>query len=473
MSENGEFAPLGSATLGLVELDRATCEQARRSRDARFDGKIFIAVRTTGIYCRPVCPAPSPKEANVAYYASAAAAASAGYRPCLRCRPESSPGSAPWNGSGTTVGRGLRLISEGALDQGDVEGLAGRLGVSGRHLRRLFLEHLGATPVEVAQTRRMHFAKKLIDETRLPFTEVALASGFGSLRRFHAVFQQRYGRTPRQLRAFAGRMAGAAGEWYRFRLAYRPPYDWPGILGFLEARAIPGIEAVADGEYRRAIEGGEIAVRAGDRALELRVRHGEPARLLAIVERVRRMFDLAADPAAIVEALRRDRILGPRVRRRPGIRVPGCWDGFELAVRAILGQQVSVAAASTMAGRMVAKYGALAPAALAEADLESIGLIGQRAETIRALARSGLEFSGVGDPAGLMDALRGIRGIGDWTAQYIAMRALSEPDAFPAADLVLVRNAGATSAKELLQWSEAWRPWRAYAAMHLWLGGPA
>lgn len=456
-----------------MELDRATCEQARRSRDARFDGKIFIAVRTTGIYCRPVCPAPSPKEANVTYFASAAAAAGAGYRPCLRCRPESSPGSAPWNGSGTTVARGLRLISEGALDAGDVETLAGRLGVSGRHLRRLFLEHLGATPVEVAQTRRMHFAKKLIDETRLPFTDVALASGFGSLRRFHAVFQTRYARTPRQLRALAGRLPGAGGEWYRFRLAYRPPYDWAGILGFLEARAVPGIEQVAEGEYRRTIAGGEIAVRESTGALELRVKHGEPAKLLAVVERVRRMFDLAADPAAIREALARDRVLGPRVRKRPGLRVPGCWDGFELAVRAILGQQVSVRAASTMAGRMVARYGALAPGQLAGADLEAIGLIRQRAETIRALAHSGLEFSGVGDPAGLLDALRSIRGIGDWTAQYIAMRAFSEPDAFPAADLVLVRNAGAASAKQLLQWSEAWRPWRAYAAMHLWLGGPA
>lgn len=444
-----------------MEPNRKIFEAARLSRDPRFDGKFFTAVKTTRIYCRTVCPAPSPKEANVIYFATAAAAAEAGFRPCLRCRPESSPGTPAWSGTSATVSRALRLIESGAMDEAGVEELATRLGVGSRHLRRLFLEHLGAAPVAIAQTRRLHFAKKLIDETALPFTEIALASGFGSIRRFNAVFQKLYNRTPGELRRLTQRKPLPA-DAYRFRLPFRPPYDWDAMLGFLEARAIPGIEEVRDGVYRRSVrvdgKTGDLQVSMGRGVLDVEIRFPESRSLMSLLVRVRRLFDLGADPAVIDEQLGRDPVLKALVRRRPGLRVPGAFDEFELAVRAILGQQISVKAASTMAGRLVSRFGGIHPDLLRDAPLEEAGLIAARAEAIRELARQG------------MDRMADIRGIGPWTLEYFRMRASGEPDAFPAGDLILQRAAGAASARELEQKSESWRPWRAYAAIHLWQG---
>ena len=445
-------------------------QAARRSRDARFDGRFFIAVTSTGIYCRPVCPAPSPKEENVRYYPSAAAAAEAGFRPCLRCRPETSP---VWNGTSGTVARALRLIDGSALDEAGVDEMAARLGIGSRHLRRLFLEHLGATPVAVAQTRRIHFAKKLIDETALPFTEVALAAGFGSVRRFNATFQKLYKRTPSDLRRLAGKSAVNDPGDYRFRLRFRPPYDWERVLGFLRPRAIPGVEVVSESSYRRTISmdgmrGSLEAYLDGD-VIALRIQFPGSKQLFRIVERVKRLFDLNADPVEIAATLGQDPLLSARVAARPGLRVPGAWDGFELAVRAVLGQQVTVKGATTLAGRVVAAYGVpvgdgyLFPErdVIAEADFAGLGLTSARAETLRQIARAG-DFT--------LDEFLQLRGIGQWTAQYYAMRALHEPDAFPAGDLVLLKAAGLAKPRELEARAETWRPWRAYAAMHLWHG---
>lgn len=459
-------------------LDRESCQRARLARDPRFDGCFFIAVKTTRIYCRPICPARSPKEKNVDYYPSAAAAAEAGYRPCLRCRPEASPGTPAWLGTSSTVSRALRLIGESALDNAGVENLAERLGVGSRHLRRLFLEHLGAPPVAVAQTRRLHFGKKLIDETNLSFTEIASAAGFGSIRRFNSVFQNLYGRSPTQLRALTRKRPDVTAGWYHFRLPFRPPYDWEAILGFLAARAIPGVETVTEVCYSRNIvlgnSIGKIEVRMGQGALELQIQFPEARLLFIIVERVRRIFDLAAAPDPIVEHLAQDPLLAPRIHCHPGLRLPGAWDSFELAVRAILGQQVSVKGASTLSGKIVTAFGDgnlfPSPEVLATAPLEKCGITRSRSDTIRALAASRVEWNDIGDSDAFLSRFQQIPGIGAWTAQYLAMRALGEPDAFPAGDLILQRAAKCRNLRELETRSAAWRPWRAYAAMHLWQG---
>src|SRR5579883_1882620 len=417
-------------------MDLRSYQRARLARDARFDGRFFIGVTSTGIYCRPICPAPAAKEANVRYFPSAAAAAEAGFRPCMRCRPEASPGTPAWLGASSTVSRALKLIGESALDEAGVDDLAERLGVGSRHLRRLFLKYLGATPVAVAQTRRVHFAKKLIDETSLPMTQIAMAAGFGSIRRFNATFQNLYQRTPRELRK-ASRFAGAqeAGS-YTFRIGYRPPYDWNSTIAFLAARAIPGVETVTPDEYRRTIRvdgrAGTIAVRPiANHSLELQIRYPDPAALFRIVERVRGIFDAGADPSEISRSFRRDARLGPLVRAYPGLRVPGCWDGFEMTVRAILGQQVSVKGASTMTGRVAAAFGVetedgvLFPRAedLAEADLTKVGVTRARAASIRGLAaataRGEISFQGSLDPEEFEKSITHLSGIGPWTAQYV------------------------------------------------------
>jgi AraC family transcriptional regulator of adaptative response / DNA-3-methyladenine glycosylase II len=456
----------------VITLDRAACDRARKSRDARFDGRFFIAVTSTGIYCRPICPARSPHDSNIRYYPSAAAAQAAGFRPCLRCRPEASPGTPAWSGTSGVVSRALRLIADGALDRESVDRLADRLGVTSRHLRRLFVQHLGASPIDVALTRRVQSAKKLLDETRLPFAQVAIAAGFGSLRRFNGEIQRTYSRTPTQLRRLAKKPAEQTG-CYQFRLAYRPPYNWDAMIAFLAARAIPGIEQIDPSCYRRTIrigrESGSIAVSpaAGAHALTLDVRFPNPQALLGIVERVKRMFDVAADPAVIAAQLSGDPLLKRAVVANAGIRIPGAWDPFEVAVRAILGQQVSVAAATTIAGRVATRWGITA-ASLAEAPIEEAGVIRSRAATIRSLARQTRDGTLSFEAPDTVDQLRAIPGVGDWTAQYIAMRALNEPDAFPTGDLVLRRMAGDCSARELQLLSEPWRPWRAYAVMLLW-----
>lgn len=477
------------------QLDPAVCDRARLARDPRFDGRFFIGVLTTGIYCRPICPAPSPKKANIRYFPTAAAAAEAGLRPCLRCRPEAAPGTPAWAGTSATVRRALRLIQEGALDTGSVEQLATRLGVGARHLHRLFAQHVGASPIVVAQTRRLHFAKRLLDETDLPMTSIALASGFGSLRRFNAAFQTTYRRAPRELRRETRHVPNTRDSGLHMRLAYRPPYDWKSLHAFLAARAMPGVERLTNDSYARTVcingDVGWIEVRhlKSDAALTLNVHGLESSALFTVVSRVRQMFDLSADPAEVRVVMSGDPLLRPLLRARPGLRLCGAWDPFEIAVRAVLGQQVSVAAARTFATRLVSTFGTHvavadglaylfpAPAQLANADLTCIGLTRSRAATINVLAKATrdgeLRFDN-GDE--LRKALLDIRGIGAWTAEYVAMRGAGDPDAFPAEDLILRRMAGngsALTAAAMRKRADDWRPWRAYAVMHLWRAAPA
>jgi AraC family transcriptional regulator of adaptative response / DNA-3-methyladenine glycosylase II len=486
-----------------MEFDFAACRRAFVTRDPRFDGKIFCGVKTTGIYCRPVCPARTPRAENMTFFPSAAAAQEAGFRPCLRCRPEASPDLGAWRGTSNTVSRALALIEGGALDQGDVDALAERLGVGERQLRRLFRQHLGASPVAVAQTRRVLLAKQLIQETQLPMTEVALAAGFGSVRRFNETFQQLFGRAPGALRRSRQPQASAAGAGVRVRLAYRAPYDWAGVIGFLAARAIPGVEAARPDQYARTLridgQPGLVVVRPGEGdALEAEIRLAHLPALPAVIARIRRVFDLSADPALIGEHLSQDPALAPRVAARPGLRAPGAWDGFELAVRAVLGQQITVAAARNLAGKLTAAYGepvedpaaaALGltrlfptPERLVGQDIAALGMPKARGASLEALARTVAAdpaiFTPRADLASAIAALSALPGVGPWTAQYIALRELREPDAFPHADVGLLRamadETGLRPAPEaLLARAEAWRPWRAYAAQHLWAADAA
>ena len=478
-----------------VMLDHDRCYDALKSRDARFDGRFYVGVKTTGIYCRPVCPARTPKRENITFYPCAAAAEEAGFRPCLRCRPETSPGTPAWLGSPATVSRALRLIEGGALDNGSVEELAGKLGVGGRHLRRLFLKHLGATPVAVAQTRRLHSAKRLLHDTDLAITAVAFQAGFGSLRRFNAAFQEAYRLSPTAIRRAKGSRAG--GKPFALRLHYRPPFNWAALLGFLGERAIVGVEQVTPDWYRRTVRAGnatgiiEITHDAGRNCVVLHVPHALSAHAASFVEPARRLFDLTADPRVIAEHLERDARLSPASRAWPGLRVPGAWDPFEMAVRGILGQQISVKAARTLAGRLVETCGErlaqidgalthVFPRAeqLAEAPLVGIGVTKKRAETIRVFARAvatgEVQLGAASTLEAAVEALEALPGIGPWSAHYIALRAMGEPDAFPVGDLALLRAAapegsGALSQRELLAVAEAWRPWRAYAAVYLWM----
>ncbi|GAB2576317.1 DNA-3-methyladenine glycosylase 2 family protein [Dyella jejuensis] len=474
--------------------DPQTCERARLSRDARFDGLFFIAVASTGIYCRPVCPAPPAKPANVRFFSTAAAAVAAGFRPCLRCRPELAPGNAAWQRGEHVVTRALTLIEGGLLQDCSVEELAQRVGVGTRQLRRLFVERLGAPPIDVHTTRRLLFAKQLLTETSMPITAVALASGFGSLRRFNAAFVHANRIAPRALRRHPHT---DNGDSLNLRLSYRPPYDFASLLAFLRGRALPGIEAVDDESYARAFGPADApgwlrlsAWPGQEHALRLQLHCPQPGRMLAVVTRIRRMFDLDADPQAIGVVLQATPSMRPLLRKRPGLRLPGSWDGFEVAVRAILGQQVSVAAARTLASRIVQRYGEPlpmpvapglerlfpSPAMLADADLRSLGVTSARAESIRGVARAVLDgrvdFRAEQSLDEFVRRWIALPGIGEWTAHYMAMRALSHPDAFPAADLILRRAAAggeeALGTRALTTLAEAWRPWRAYAVMHLW-----
>ena len=475
-------------------LDLRTCEQARLSRDARFDGLFFTAVASTGIYCRPVCPAPTAKAKNVRYYGNAAAAEAAGYRPCLRCRPELAPGNDAWQRSDHVVTRALKLIENGVLAEHSLEHLAQRVGVGARQLRRLFVERLGAPPIDVHTTRRLLFAKQLLTETTMPVTDVALASGFRSLRRFNAAFAQANRIAPRELRRHPHQ---GRDDVLTLRLSYRPPYDFDALLDFLRGRALPGIELVDEHSYARvfgpADAPGWLRLQAwapDEHALQLQLHCPQPTQILGIVTRVRRMFDLDADPQAIGNALRASPVLRPLLRKRPGLRLPGSWDGFEVAVRAILGQQVSVAAARTLASRIVRHYGeAIAtaprpglerlfpqPEILAHADLRALGITTARAESIKGVARAVIDgrvdFRVDQSLDEFVQRWVALPGIGEWTAHYMAMRALNHPDAFPAADLILRRAVAPDdeilSTKALTALAEVWRPWRAYAVMHLW-----
>jgi AraC family transcriptional regulator of adaptative response / DNA-3-methyladenine glycosylase II len=480
-----------------MDMNRTACYRAISTRDARFDGRLFVGVKTTGIYCRPICPARTPKFENVSFHSSAAAAQEAGFRPCLRCRPETSPDLAFWRGTGNTVSRALALIEAGGLDGANVEGLANRLGVGARQLRRLFHRHVGASPIAVAQTRRVLLAKQLIHETSLPMAEVALASGFNSVRRFNETFLEMFGRPPASLRRTRDRIRRGAGA-LSVRLAYRPPYDWDAMLSYLAARAIPGVEMVSGNVYRRTIavgnNSGVIAVMPADKnRVDVSVRFPDMATLPQLIARVRRVFDLAADPDLIGAHLALDPVLAPLVAARPGLRVPGAWDGFELAVRAIFGQQITVPAAIRLLGKLVAAYGVPlpgglrdgeglshlfpSPARMAGADLAGLGMPKARAMAVTSLASAIAAdpaiFSRSASLEETVAKLRSLPGIGEWTAQYIAMRELREPDAFPAADIGLLRAMGRAnglrpSSAALLSRAERWRPWRAYAAQHLW-----
>jgi AraC family transcriptional regulator, regulatory protein of adaptative response / DNA-3-methyladenine glycosylase II len=508
MSENGESsAASGASLLAMTDAcalprpdstlpDTHICEQARLSRDARFDGLFFTAVTSTRIYCRPVCPAPSPKSSNVRYYANAAAAEAAGFRPCLRCRPELAPGNRVWHRGDHLVARALKLIEAGALAEQSLDELASRVGIGARQLRRLFVERVGAPPISVHTTRRLLFAKQLLTETALPVTEVALASGFRSLRRFNAAFLQANRIPPRELRRHPRAAAGAALVLW---LGYRPPYDFEALLAFLRTRALPGVELVDEHSYARVLGPADApgwlrlsAWPGGEHALRLQLVCPQPMQLLGVVTTLRRMFDLDANPQAIADTFRHDAILGPLLARRPGLRLPGGWDGFEIAVRAILGQQISVAAARTLATRIVQRWGESlptapmaglerlfpTPAALAQADLREIGLTTTRAATISGMAQALLDgrvdFSAEQSLDEFVARWVALPGIGEWTAHYMAMRALSDPDAFPAADLILRREATIDATplgtKALTLRADAWRPWRAYAVIHLWRG---
>jgi len=452
------------------------CKRARKARDPRFDGRFYIAVLTTGIYCRPVCPARMPAEDNVRYFPSPASAQDAGFRPCLRCRPETARRLPEWTLASQTVVRGMRLIDAGYLDSNPVEALAGKLGISGRHLNRLFLDALRATPKSLARTRRVQLAKRLIDCSTLPLAEVAMRAGFGSIRRFNDEMKEAYGRSPRDLRRVR---SGEPDQDIVLHLPVRGPYHVDWVFDFLQARALPGLEEVVDGEYRRALfvdgePAGWLRVRWVDDGLQLEVPPQGVAHLGDLLARVRRVFDLDADPAAIQSVLAEEPLLAECLTRNPGLRVPGAWNGFETAVRAILGQQVSVARARKLAVDLCERFGGgdfPAPEALVDADVSAIGMPGKRGEAVRALARGVLEgavtLDESAEPATLEEALTALPGIGPWTAGYVGMRVARDPDAFPDADWVVLKVLDMTPGAARKR-AAAWRPWRSYAVMALW-----
>jgi len=501
-----------------MTLDPDTCYRAVVARDPRFDGRFFTGVTSTGIYCRPVCPARTPARANMRFFAHAGAAEAAGFRACRRCRPETSPGSPDWNVRADLAARAVRLIADGYVDAHGIGGLAARLAVTQRHLHRVLVAELGAGPQALARTARLQTARRLLAETTLPVTDVAFASGFSSVRQFNASVRESSGRSPSELRARARRSGpggrgardsgGSPGTWLTLRLACREPFDSAGWLGFLAARAIPGVEQVSADRYARTVLSAagpgiiELIPRPGQGHVLLRARLTRLGAVAPVVTRARRLLDADADPAAIGAALAADSVLAPLARARPGLRVPGAYDGFELAVRAVLGQQVSVAAASTFAGRLAARHGVPLPAdsspnglsvastqasagaaglpglrvlfpgpeVLAVADLTGLGLTTARQRTLRALAEAAaggrLTLDPGTDPGDIAARLAELPGIGPWTIGYILMRAAGDPDAFPAADLGLRRALARLGVPP--GHAACWRPWRAYAAMLLW-----
>jgi AraC family transcriptional regulator of adaptative response / DNA-3-methyladenine glycosylase II len=478
----------------MPALDRESCYRALAARDTRFDGVFFTGVKTTGIYCRPVCTVKTPRESSCSFFTTAAAAEAAGFRPCLRCRPELAPYALQQNLAHAVWQR----IAAGALNDGDMERLAEEVGLSSRHLRRVLLQHFGVTPVELAQTQRLLFAKKLLQETHLPMADIAYAAGFGSVRRFNALFSERYGIAPTAIRRAAMKIAPGAPDALTLRLAYRPPFHWQRILHYLSGRAIPGVEAAQPEAYLRSARIGDAAgwIRVtqlpAKHQIELSVAPALAAVLMPLLARVRAQFDLDANPAVIEAHLRQDPLLDSHIQSMPGLRVPGAFDTFELAARAVLGQQVSVAGATTLSGRLVARFGESIETPFAEithhfpraellastdaALIAQIGLPATRAQTIRNLAQfaaqGGLQMQPGTSLDAAIDRLKSVRGIGDWTAHYIALRALRFPDAFPAGDLGLQKaatKAGRLTENQLTARAAGWSPWRAYAALILWM----
>jgi len=475
----------------MANLDSDSCYRALSTHDARFDGRFFVGVRSTRIYCRPVCTVRLPKRENCRFFRSAAAAEVEGFRPCLRCRPELAPGLASIDAAAQFAKAAVALIEDGILDDAGIETLAARIGVTSRHLRRIFDAEFGVSPIEYAQTQRLLLAKRLLTDTLLPVQDIALASGFRSVRRFNALIRDRYRMPPSRLRRDGA--PSTLPSSMRFELAYRPPYDWESMLAFLRARAVAGVEHVDDAVYRRTLAlrqrdveaSGWIEVTRSARrhTLAITVSATLASVVPNVLSRVRHAFDLSCDPEPVAARL------GALAARHPGLRVPGSCDGFELAVRAVVGQQVSVAGARTLLGRLVAAFGTPMgeeiPSGLTHAfpvaqtlalcdvhALRAVGLTTSRARTVHALAsavaRGDVALSVGSDVERTRHALEAIPGIGPWTSSYIAMRALGWPDAFLENDLVVLRALGETRPARARARSEAWRPWRAYATMHLW-----
>jgi AraC family transcriptional regulator, regulatory protein of adaptative response / DNA-3-methyladenine glycosylase II len=478
----------------VTQLDFERCYRAVESRDARFDGWFITAVRTTGIYCRPSCPTPvRPKRENVEFYPTAAAAQLAGFRACKRCRPDASPGSPEWNARGDFVGRAMRLIADGTLDRDGVNGLARRLAISERHLHRLLLSELGAGPLAIGRAQRAQTGRVLIETTALPFTDVAFAAGFESVRQFNDTIREVFALTPTQLRT-AGRRRGDIVEGaLTLRLPYRPPLDWTTLSAWLAARAVPGVAEMRGRVYRRTLRlprgAGIVALEPIDTHIRCTLRLESMADLTSAVRQCRRLLDLDADPVSVVEVLSQDRRLARVVRKRPGLRAPGAVDGTEIAIQAILGQQVSVAGARTLASRLVTAHGDVIKIAdptlthlfpradaIADADLSKLGVPQTRRATLRALARGvaggELMLDPGADRAETYAGLVRLPGIGEWTAGYIVMRALGDPDTFLASDLG-IKKAGArlgfgSTPHAISEHAAAWRPWRSYATHQLW-----
>jgi AraC family transcriptional regulator of adaptative response / DNA-3-methyladenine glycosylase II len=475
-------------------LDPAICWQAIYSRDPRFDGRFFAAATSTGLYCRNVCPVPFAKPKNIVLYVCAAAAEAAGFRPCRRCQPQAAPGTPAWIGSSAVVSRAFRLILEGALNDGNVDQLAERLGIGSRHLRRLFVQHLGASPIKIATTQRIHLARKLLDESHLPITKIAHYAGFKSIREFNHAMRQSTGQSPSALRRLGeSPRSGPRQTGLELRLPYRPPFHWDYLLAFLRQRAVRGTEVVSKDSYSRTIESGNAAgilqVTHDGSASRLLVRLELPSYegLSQIVERVRRIFDLNADPIQIANHLSHDPRFKALSLRAPGLRAPGVWDGFEGAVLAILGQSLSGGSRNRDADRLIQRFGAglnssikgldyvfPRPETLADADLSLAGISPNRAASLRklaaAVARGDLSFDNSKPLEETVAILRETCGISENTAQWIALRSFGEPDAFPFADRKLRRGLGRgilVPASEAVLAAEPWRPWRAYAALHL------
>ncbi|WP_116948107.1 DNA-3-methyladenine glycosylase 2 family protein [Jiangella endophytica] len=475
-------------------LDEEACYRAVQGRDARFDGVFYIGVTSTGIYCRPSCPAMTPKRQNVRFYRTAAEAQTAGFRACRRCRPDATPGSAEWNVRADVVGRAMRLIADGVVDRDGVAGLAGRLGYSERQVHRTLVEEVGAGPLRLARSQRAHTARTLLETTELPVTEIAFAAGFASIRQFNDTIREVYALTPSELRGKARRRGRTAtAGTVELRLAYRQPADFRGVLDFLALRAVPGIEEVDGDTYRRSLTlphgTGVAELTPRDGWVQATLRLADPRDLTAAVARCRRVFDLDADPRAVDDLLGADPALGPLVVARPGTRVPGTVDGDELAVRGVLGQQVSVAAARTVAGRLVAEHGKPldapvgtvthafpAAAVLAAVDPSTFPMPSSRQRTLHELTTRLAEGTLCLDPGVDRDEaerrLLDVPGIGPWTARYVRMRALADPDVFLPTDLG-VKHAMAvlglpSEPRAVAELAENWRPWRSYALLHAW-----
>ena len=481
---------------GNLQLDPAFCWQAVYSRDPRFDGRFFAGIATTGVYCRSTCPVSFGHPESIHWFQSSEAAEAVGFRPCRRCHPDTSPGSSAWFGTWAVVSRALKLISEGALDGGNLEQLAERVGIGSRHLRRLFQQHLGASPLKIARSHRVLVARNLVVETRLPITEIALGTGFRSIRQFNHSVRTAFGQSPTELRrSHAAAAAHDPQAGIIIHLPYRPPFDWPSLIEFLKFHATHGVESVEDEIYRRTIEIGGVAGlievwhEPGYARLSMRVHLPGCDRLMQVVQRARRLFDLGADALHIGSYLARDARLAGMVAARPGLRVPGAWDGFELAVLAVLGQNLQAANPAPIIRVLVEKFGRRVqvpvpglthlfprPEILDEENLESIGVPKMQSLAIASLACAALSgtltFDSVKGAQGAASQLQSIHGLEEETAAYIAMRTLGDPDAF-SCDSLAFRKALAThrspvSPEDVARIFEGYRPWRAYAAMHYW-----